>query len=112
MSHIRIHRLRAGEREESGPEHGETDAERRVEQVNQTMLRADCAQDRRCGYNAAQAEQADRNEPYQHHRPEDVADKRGSFALDQEKANQDRTADRNDGRCELGCVELETFDGT
>jgi hypothetical protein len=31
--------------------------------------------------------------------------------LHQEQANQNRDADRNDNGRELGCVELETFDG-
>ena len=49
--------------------------------------------------------------PDQHYRPEDVADERRSLALNQEQANQDRDADRNDDRRELGCVELEAFHG-
>ena len=111
MAHIRIHRLGAGDGEEGGAEHGETDARRRMEQVDQRMMRAECAQDAGCRNDAAQAEHADGDKPDQHHRPEDVADERGSLALDQEQANQDRDADRNDDRRELGCVELETFDG-
>ncbi len=51
-------------------------------------MRAECAQNAGCPSDAAQAEQADRAEPHQHHRPEDVADERGSLALDQKQANQ------------------------
>ena len=34
MAHIRIHRLGAGEREEGGAEHGESDAGSRMNQVD------------------------------------------------------------------------------
>ncbi len=111
MAHIRIHRLGAGDREKGGAEHGKTDARSRIEQVDQRMMRAQCAQDLRCANDPAQAEHADREEPDQHDRPENVADERGSLALNQEQANQDRDADRNDDRRELGCVELEAFHG-
>jgi hypothetical protein len=46
------------------------------------VMRAECAQNAGCPNDAAQAEQADRDEPHQHHRPEDVTDERGSLALD------------------------------
>ena len=74
-------------------------------------MRAEGAQDVRCANDPAQAERADDQEPEQHHRPEDVADERRSFALDQEQANQDRSTDRNHDGCKLGCVELQTLDG-
>src|SRR5580704_6989553 len=89
MAHIRIHRLSAGDREKGGAEHGESDARSRMEQVDQGMMRAQCAQYLRCDNDPAQAEHADDEEPYQHYRPEDVADKRRSLALHQEQANQD-----------------------
>ena len=112
MAHIRIHRLGAGQCQEGGAEHGETDARSRMEQIDQRVMRAECAQNAGSPNDAAQAEQADGDEPDQHHRPEDVADERGPFALDQEQANQDRDADRHDDWRELGCVKLETFHGT
>lgn len=74
-------------------------------------MRAECAQNARCPNDAAHAEQPDDNEPDQHYRAEDIADERRSLALHQEQTDQDHDADRNDGRRELGCVELETFDG-
>src|SRR6202049_2268204 len=58
MAHIRIHRLSAGDREKGGAEHGETDARARMEQVDQRMMRAERAQDLRCGNDAAHAEYA------------------------------------------------------
>ena len=68
MTHIRIHRLSAGEREKGGAEHGETDARSRMKQVDERMMQADCAQNTRCPHDTVQAEQADRDEPYQHHK--------------------------------------------
>jgi hypothetical protein len=76
------------------------------------MMRAECAQNAGSPDDAAQAEQADRDEPDQHDGPEDVADERGPFALNQEQPNEDRDADRHDDRCQLGCVEFEAFHGT
>ena len=72
---------------------------------------ADGGQDARRPHDTEQAEQADRDEPHQHHRPEDVADEFGSLALDQEQGDQDRDGDGNDHRRQPGRVDLETFDG-
>jgi len=53
---------------------------------------------------------ADRNEPRQHDRSEDVADETGSFAPDQEKTGQDCDRDRNGHWRKPGRADLETFD--
>ena len=42
--------------------------------------------------------------------PKIVADELRSFALDQEQADQDREADRNDDARELRRIELQAFD--
>ncbi len=76
------------------------------------MMRAQCAQYLRCANDPVQAEHADSEEPYQHDRPENVTDERGSLALNQEETHQDGDADRNDDRRELRCVELEPFHRT
>jgi hypothetical protein len=83
-----------------------------MKQVDQRMMRAQCAQDLRRANDPAHTEHADDEEPYQHDRSEYVADERGSLALHQKQANQDCDADRNDDRRELGCVEFEAFHGT
>src|SRR6266550_7809783 len=111
MAHIRIHCLGAGEREKGGAEHGKTDARSGMSQKDQRVVRAGRAQDRRCREDTAQAEQTDRDEPYQHHRSEDVADECSPLALDQKQTDKDRDADWNDERCQPRGVELETFDG-
>ena len=74
-------------------------------------MRADGGQDARCPHDPEQPEQADHDEPHQHHRAEDVADEIGPLALDQEQTDQDRDGDGNDHRRERGRVDLETFDG-
>src|SRR6266478_9713761 len=108
MAHIRIHRLGTGEREEGGAEHDKTDARSGMSQIDQRVVRANRAQDAGGPQDAAQAEQADYEEPYQHHRPEDVADERSPFALYQKQTDKDRDAEWNHERREPGGVELET----
>jgi hypothetical protein len=71
---------------------------------------ADGGQDARGLHDTKQAEQADRNEPHQHYRPEDAADELRSPALDHEQTGQDCDGDRNDHWRESGRVDLETFD--
>src|SRR5260370_16706789 len=109
MAHIRIHRLSAGDREKGGAEHGKTDARSRMEQIDQRMMWAECAQDLRCGNDPAQAEHADRDKPDQHYRPEDVADEPRSLALNQEEANQNPDADRNADSPKLAPLNLQAF---
>ena len=71
---------------------------------------ADGGQDARGLHDTKQAEQADRDEPHQHYRPEDAADELRSPALDQEQTSQDCDRDRNDHWRQPGRVDLETFD--
>ena len=82
-----------------------------MEQIDQSMVRAECGEDLRCRRDPAQAEHADRDEPDQHDRPENVADECGPLPLNQKQTNQDRDADRDDDRRQLGRVELEAFHG-
>ena len=74
-------------------------------------MRADGGQDAWRPHDPEDPDQADRNEPPEHHRSEDVADEIGPLALDQEQGGQDRDGDGNDHRRERGRVDLETFDG-
>ena len=60
----------------------------------------------RVSEDATRAEEADCDEPYQHHRPEDVADERSPFALDQKQTDKDRDAGRNHERREPGASSL------
>ena len=57
----------------------------------------------------AQSEQANGDEPQQHHRTKDVGNERRPFSLDQEQPNQDRKADRHDHRCKSRGIELQAL---
>ena len=75
------------------------------------MMGADRAQDGRGVQNATETEDTDRDEPYQHYWPENIADELGSLALDQEQTDEDHDGDGDDRRRERGRIDLQTFDG-
>ena len=82
MPHIGIHRLASRYGEKHRAEHRESNARRRMNEIDQGAVGADCLQDRGSRNNTAHPKHGDNKKPQQHHRPEDVADKRGPFALD------------------------------
>jgi len=81
MAHIRIRRLTAGDGEEDRAEHREPDSRRGLSQVSHGMMRADRGEDFRSAHDSKQAEDADGDEPQQHHRTKDVGNERRAFAL-------------------------------
>jgi len=83
VTHIRIHRLAAGDCQEGGPKHRETDAGSRVEKVAHRTIRADRGQDQGCTKDPTQAEDADDDEPQQHRWSENIADEASALALNQ-----------------------------
>jgi hypothetical protein len=56
------------------------------------------------------AEQADHQEPGQHHRPENTADKARALLLNDEKPDQDDDGQRHHGRRQRRGVDLQAFD--
>ena len=85
MTHVRIHRLTARYREERGAKHREANGRAGSDQI----------EDRVCGLRAeddwiakysANAKQPNRNEPEQHDRAEDAADKAGALRCTDETA--------------------------
>jgi hypothetical protein len=87
MAHIRVHSLGARDREKGGAEHGECDTGSCVNEVGDGIVWADGGQDARGLHDTEQAKEADRDEPHQHHWPEDTADELRSLALDQEQTD-------------------------
>jgi hypothetical protein len=84
MPHVGIHGLRARECQKGGAEHCESDAVFRVTEVENGMMGAICGRIAGALHDALEAEQGNYEEPYEHHRPEDVADELSSLALHQE----------------------------
>ena len=111
MPHIGIHRFAAGDREKYCTEHCEGDPRRGVDKIAQRAVRAQCLQDRWRRDDAASPEHGDDKKPYQHHRPEYVADECCALALNQKQPNQDDDTEGDNRRCETRCVHLEAFDG-
>src|SRR5580704_10188537 len=111
MPHVGIHGLRARERQKGGAEHGEGDAGSRVTEVENGMMGADRGEDGWTLHDALDAEQGNCDEPYEHHRPENVADELRSLALHQEQADEDRDGDGNDDWRQGRRIDLQTFDG-
>jgi len=110
MPHIRVHCLGAREREKGCTEHGESDTWPRVNEVEHGIVGTNGGQDARGLHDTKQAEQADRDEPHEHHWPEDVANEGCSLTLYEEQAHQDCDGDGNDHRRQSGRIDLETFD--
>src|SRR6516165_9641230 len=88
----------ARERQKGRAEDGEGDARSRFPEVENSVMGADGGEYTRALQNALEAEQGNGDEPYQHYRPEDVADELRSLALHQEQADEDRDSDGNDRR--------------
>src|SRR6516225_4189137 len=112
MTHVGVHGLVARERQKGGAKDGKGDAGSRVTEVKDGMMWADRAQDGRGLQDATEAEHTDRDEPYQHYWPENVADELGSFALDEEQTDEDHDGDGDDRRRERRRIDLQAFYGT
>jgi hypothetical protein len=109
MTHIGVHRLAAGDRQEGGAKHREADAQSRVEKEAYRAERAESDQDRECTKDPGDAEDADDGEPQQHCRSKNAADETRALALDQEQPNQDHDAGGHDHRCELRRIDFQSF---
>ena len=111
VAHVDVERLAAREDQEHRAENRQRDAGV-SEQYVQRVPRIERHQNLWRGEDLAQAEQSDREKPYQHDWPEQAADALGASALQQEQRNDNRKRGRDDELLHMRIDDLEAFDGT
>src|SRR6516164_3323048 len=94
MTHIGVHGFAARQRQKGGAQHRKGNAGSGVTEVEHGVMRADGSENGRVVEDALNAEQGDRDEPHQHHRPKNATDELRSLALHKEQTDEDRNRDR------------------
>ena len=109
VTHVRVQRLGAGHRQDDRAEQQEA-VEPVTEQRAQRVARQQRPHDARLAQHLGQAQGADRGEPEQHHRAEQLAELRGALGLDQEQPREQHARHRNHEVRELGVEHLQALD--
>ena len=109
MAHVCIQRFGAGDRQNHGGQGEERGVEVTGHEV-QRVGRRQRPQDLRVLDDSARTADSDDDEPRDHHRAEEAADRRGPVPLHEEQPGDDDRGDRHDEFAQLGVDDLEPFD--
>src|ERR1700722_11732602 len=111
MSHVGIKCLSArdGEKRTADDDQGQGSC---VPQVSDGWYGTECGKNGWRLRNPDNPENADDDEPEEHHGSEETADPRSAFVLDEKKDHQDNDRERNDESPHLWRVELDSLDRT
>ncbi len=110
MAEVGEQRLRAGEAQHHGPQHGVA-GPAMAEQQPQPGERVERGQHRRMLHGAGRAQDGDGGEPEQHDRAEIAAHPLRPDMLEQEQCQQDADRERHDERPEAGAGKLQALHG-
>jgi hypothetical protein len=110
VAHVRVQRLGSRDREHH-PAEGEESRQAVLEEEPDPVRRRQRAEDARVVGDAVDAERREDDEPDEHHRTEQLADRPGPASLQHEQHDQDRCRDRNDEVIQRRLHNLETLDG-